>query len=69
MDVTLPKDNVQYCAKVMQTKFDECRECRDISANLNEILFQTRYRTIFRDIYCLSYERNIVSAQRYIVPA
>ena len=52
--------------KVMQTKFDEHH---DISANLNKILFQTRYRTIFRDIYCFSYERNIVSALRYIVPA
>ena len=59
-------EQVQYCAKVMQTKFDE--HC-DVSANLNDILFETRYRTIFQDIYCFSYERNIVSALRYIVPA
>ena len=63
----------------MQTKFYECCEYRDISANLNNILFETIYRTIFQDIclvrdivrcysvryrYCSVF---IVAAQRDIV--
>ena len=38
----------------MKTIIDEYHENRDISANFNEILFGTKYRAIFRDIYCSS---------------
>ena len=38
----------------MKTIIDENRE---ISANFNEVLFETKYRAIFRDIYCSSCRR------------
>ena len=43
---------LQYWAKLMKTIIDEYRQNRDITANFNEILFGTKYRAIFRDIYC-----------------
>ena len=72
---------LQYWAKVMKTIIDEYRENRDISANFNEILFGTKYRVIFRDIFCSSCheispsrvqyfvtsKRNFVATQRNII--
>ena len=56
-----------YWAKVMKTIIDEYRENRDISANFNEILFETKYRVIFRDIYCSSCHQILPSRERYFV--
>ena len=66
----------------MQTIIGQYRENRHISAIINEILFETKYRVIFRDVYCFSCreisptpvryfvaaQRNLVAAKRNIVP-
>ena len=38
-----------------------------IKVNFNEILFGTKYRTIFRDIYCSSCRKISPSRVRYFV--
>ena len=58
---------LQYWAKLMKTIIDEYRQNRDISANFNEILFGTKYRAIFRDIYCSSCREISPSRMRYFV--
>ena len=47
--------HLQYCEKVMQTIISQYRENRHISAIFNEILFETKYRAIFRDVYFYVY--------------
>ena len=61
--------NVQYCEKVMQTIIGQYRENRHISAIINEILFETKYRTIFRDVYCFSCREISPTPVRYFVAA
>ena len=58
---------LQFWAKLMKTIIDEYRQKRDISANFNEILFGTKYRAIFRDIYCYSCREISPSRVRYFV--
>ena len=58
---------LQYWAKLMKTIIDENRQNRDISANFNEILFETKYRAIFQDIYCSSGREISPSRVRYFV--
>ena len=50
---------LQYWAKLIKN--------RDISANFNEILFGTKYRAIFGDIYCSSCCEISPSRVRYFV--
>ena len=60
---------LQYCEKVMQTIIGQYRENRHISAIINEILFETKYRAIFRDVYCFSCREISPTPVRYFVAA
>ena len=60
---------IQYCEKVMQTIIGQYRENRHISAIFNEILFETKYRAIFRDVYCFSCREISPTPVRYFVAA
>ena len=53
----------------MQTIIGQYRENRNISAIFNEILFETKYRAIFRDVYCFSCREISLTPVRYFVAA
>ena len=53
----------------MQTIIGKYRENRNISAIFNEILFETKYRAIFRDVYCISCREISLTPVQYFVAA
>ena len=53
----------------MQMIIGQYRENRYLTAIFNEILFEMKYRAIFRDVYCFSCREISPTPVRYFVAA